>query len=190
MALPWRASFLMRLKNWLLHIGSGLLLTIPSSQTSLQSSLPFSPSVIYRQMDLSSFSFSRSPVSEHHLTCSFSTFQYQICSCWSPMEFPLLSLHSLATTGAMILYIVPYMGFAGGVCGVVSIMTMVFIGYDRYLNIMNKYKTPSFTSKQALFSLLFIWVYPTLIMLPPALGIWSRYALEGLILTCSFEYCE
>ena len=26
-------------------------------------------------------------------------------------------------------------------------------------------------------------------MLPPALGIWSRYALEGLILTCSFEYC-
>ena len=80
-------------------------------------------------------------------------------------------------------------GFAGGVSGIVSIWTMVFIGYDRYKSITNKYKTPSFTSKQAMFALIFIWVYPTLIMLPPALGIWSRYALEGLLLTCSFEYC-
>ena len=79
--------------------------------------------------------------------------------------------------------------YAGGVSGVVAIWTMVFIGYDRYINITNKYKGASFTFTKTTLAIIFIWMYPALVMLPPALGVWSKYSLEGLLNTCSFEYC-
>ena len=80
-------------------------------------------------------------------------------------------------------------GFAGGVFGVISIWTMVFIGYDRYHNITHKYKVPAFTFLQAFFALSFVWIYAIGVNLPPALGVWGRFSLEGLLITCAFEYC-
>merc|ERR1711892_162162 len=80
-------------------------------------------------------------------------------------------------------------GFSGAVTGVVSIFTMVCIGYDRHRNITNAYQRPSFTFTSSLCALLLIWTYAVLICLPPVLGVWSRMALEGLLITCSFEYC-
>ena len=63
-----------------------------------------------------------------------------------------------------------FYGFCGAVTGGVSLFTIAFIAYDRYHNITNKYKTPTFTFTGSYLSLLFIWVITLLINLPPAIG--------------------
>ena len=81
-----------------------------------------------------------------------------------------------------------FYGFCGAVTGGVTIFTLVAIGYDRYHSITSKYQTSAFTFTKACLVILAIWIYALAINLPPALGIWSHMALEGLLLTCSFEY--
>jgi len=75
----------------------------------------------------------------------------------------------------------------GGIFGVASIMTMVVIGYDRYNVIVKGFKGTKITFGKAALILLFVWIYAVLGCTPPFMG-WGGYALEGLFLTCSYDF--
>lgn len=71
--------------------------------------------------------------------------------------------------------------------GTVSIMTMVVIGYDRYNVIVKGFSGTKITAFKAFVINLFIWAYACGTCLPPFFG-WGNYALEGLFMTCSYDY--
>jgi len=75
----------------------------------------------------------------------------------------------------------------GGIFGVASIMTMVVIGYDRYNVIVKGFKGTKITFGKAAIILILVWLYAALGCCPPFLG-WGGYALEGLFLTCSYDF--
>ena len=78
-------------------------------------------------------------------------------------------------------------GCLGGIFGVVSIMTMVVIGYDRFNVIVKGFKGTKITHPLALLIILAIWGYATASCIPPFFG-WGGYMLEGLFITCSYDY--
>lgn len=78
-------------------------------------------------------------------------------------------------------------GFSGAVFGVCSIVTLTFIAYDRYNVILYGIGGPKMTKTKSFLSILFIWVYTIAVCIPPYLG-WGGYKLEGLFITCSYEY--
>ena len=79
-------------------------------------------------------------------------------------------------------------GFIGAVCGVVSILSMVVIGYDRYNVIVKGFNGVKITSGKAMAILLAIWGYSIGISLPPLMQIWGDYTTEGMLYTCSYDY--
>eukprot|EP00095_Tigriopus_kingsejongensis_P011817 maker-scaffold71_size417697-snap-gene-3.16 protein:Tk11817 transcript:maker-scaffold71_size417697-snap-gene-3.16-mRNA-1 annotation:"long-wavelength rhodopsin" len=79
-------------------------------------------------------------------------------------------------------------GFTGAVCGVVSILSMVVIGYDRYNVIVKGFNGVKITSGKALAILFAIWGYSVGISLPPLLNIWGGFTTEGMLFTCSYDY--
>ena len=78
----------------------------------------------------------------------------------------------------------------GGVTGLCSLLTMIFIGYDRYNLIVGGFTTKPVTKLKALLFITFCWGYPVLILIWPFLEIWGKFSLEGLLVSCSFEYLE
>ena len=78
-------------------------------------------------------------------------------------------------------------GCTGGIFGTVSIMTLVFIAYDRYQVICFGLGGKRMTPLRSFLFLLFIWTYSIAVCVPPYFG-WGAYKLEGLYLTCSYEY--
>ena len=76
-------------------------------------------------------------------------------------------------------------GFTGAVCGVVSILSMVVIGYDRYNVIVKGFNGVKITPGKALAILAAIWGYSIGISLPPLLGVWGGYTTEGMLYTLS-----
>eukprot|EP00088_Acartia_fossae_P045054 TRINITY_DN4816_c0_g1_i1.p1 TRINITY_DN4816_c0_g1~~TRINITY_DN4816_c0_g1_i1.p1 ORF type:complete len:371 (-),score=48.69 TRINITY_DN4816_c0_g1_i1:359-1471(-) len=79
-------------------------------------------------------------------------------------------------------------GLWGGITGLCSLWTLVFIGYDRYNTIVGGFSSKPFTNLKAILSILFCWGYPVSILIWPTLEMWSRWTLEGLMVSCSFEY--
>lgn len=79
-------------------------------------------------------------------------------------------------------------GFAGAVCGVASILSMVAIGYDRYNVIVKGISGTRITAGKALAILAGIWGYSIGISLPPLLGWWGGFTTEGMLFTCSYDY--
>jgi len=79
-------------------------------------------------------------------------------------------------------------GLAGGITGLCSLWTLVFIGYDRNNVIVNGLKARPFTISKAALAILFCWGYPVLLLIWPTLEIWSSWRLEGLLMSCSFDY--
>lgn len=79
-------------------------------------------------------------------------------------------------------------GFTGAVCGVVSILSMVVIGYDRYNVIVKGFNGVKITMGKALAIVLAIWGYSIAISLPPLMDMWGGYTTEGLLYTCSYDY--
>jgi len=67
---------------------------------------------------------------------------------------------------------------------------MIFIGYDRYNVIVGGFKATPVTKLKAFIFILFCWAYPACIMIFPFLEIWGKFSLEGLLVSCSFEYME
>ena len=79
-------------------------------------------------------------------------------------------------------------GFIGAVCGTVSILSMVVIGYDRYNVIVKGFNGVKINSGKALAILLAIWGYSVAIALPPLVDMWGGYTTEGMLYTCSYDY--
>lgn len=75
----------------------------------------------------------------------------------------------------------------GGIFGTTSIVTMVVIGYDRYNVIVCGFKGTKITFGKALIILFFVWAYGIIGCCPPFWG-WGGYSLEGLFMTCSYDY--
>ena len=71
--------------------------------------------------------------------------------------------------------------------GVLSILTMVVIGYDRYNVIVKGLAGKKISSGMALVILVIIWTYSILVTTAPFLG-WGGYMAEGLLITCSYDY--
>jgi len=81
-------------------------------------------------------------------------------------------------------------GFGGGVTGCCAIWNMVFIGYDRQKVIVNGIAAEPIPKSKMMIFILFTWVYPTLVMIWPALDLWSGFSLEGLLVSCAIRYAE
>jgi len=79
-------------------------------------------------------------------------------------------------------------GLWGGITGLCSLWTLVFIGYDRYNTIVGGFTAQPFSKIKAFLAILFCWGYPVAILIWPTLELWSRWSLEGLMVSCSFEY--
>lgn len=78
-------------------------------------------------------------------------------------------------------------GAVGGICGVCSILSMVVIGYDRYNVIVRGFSGRKISPGIAFFILLLLWGYSVACHIPPFFG-WGGYTVEGLLITCSFDY--
>eukprot|EP00088_Acartia_fossae_P033177 TRINITY_DN33956_c0_g1_i1.p1 TRINITY_DN33956_c0_g1~~TRINITY_DN33956_c0_g1_i1.p1 ORF type:complete len:379 (-),score=61.50 TRINITY_DN33956_c0_g1_i1:400-1503(-) len=75
----------------------------------------------------------------------------------------------------------------GGIAGTTSIMSMVLIGYDRCNVIVGGIAAKRISKSQAIGMCVFLWIYSVAASVPPFLG-WGAYGLEGLLITCSYEY--
>jgi len=78
-------------------------------------------------------------------------------------------------------------GFLGAAFGTASIMNLVAVGYDRYNVICNGLAGARIKYSHAMLVSLFIWVYAVAACIPPYFG-WGAYKLEGLFITCTYEY--
>ncbi|XP_040583121.1 compound eye opsin BCRH2 [Lepeophtheirus salmonis] len=79
-------------------------------------------------------------------------------------------------------------GCIGAICGVVSILTMVVIGYDRYNVIVKGLNGFRISVGKALAIILVIWAYSIAISALALFDIWGGYTVEGLLFTCSYDY--
>ena len=79
-------------------------------------------------------------------------------------------------------------GFLGGVFGVTSLWMIIMIGYDRYNVIVKGLAGKKITPCIAFCMILFALAYSTAVCILPMLEVWGTYKLEGLLLTCSFDY--
>lgn len=77
----------------------------------------------------------------------------------------------------------------GGIMGTVSIMSMVMIGFDRYNVIVKGLKATKISKGMALGMIIVVWVYAICASMPPFFG-WGHYGLEGLLITCSYDYIK
>ena len=66
-------------------------------------------------------------------------------------------------------------------------MTMVVLGYDRYNVIVKGIQASRITSSRAVAILVALWLFSSIGGIPPFFG-WGDYKLEGLFLTCSYDY--
>ena len=78
-------------------------------------------------------------------------------------------------------------GALGGICGVNAILTMVIIGYDRHNVIVKGLLGKKISPSMAFLTIVGCWSYATACHIPPFFG-WGGYGVEGLLVTCSFDY--
>ena len=64
---------------------------------------------------------------------------------------------------------------------------MVVIGYDRYRVIVKGFSGRRITPVSAFLGIVSIWLYSCVVCCPPFIG-WGGYMLEGLFMTCSYDY--
>jgi len=76
---------------------------------------------------------------------------------------------------------------AGGTTGMGSLWSHVFITLDRYNVIVHGVAGKPLTHGKAALTVLFIWVYSFAVTTPPLYG-WGIYNLEGIMVSCSFDY--
>eukprot|EP00095_Tigriopus_kingsejongensis_P000350 maker-scaffold1125_size61249-snap-gene-0.12 protein:Tk00350 transcript:maker-scaffold1125_size61249-snap-gene-0.12-mRNA-1 annotation:"opsin" len=79
-------------------------------------------------------------------------------------------------------------GFLGGVFGTSSLILIIMIGYDRYNVIVRGMNGRRTTPCLAFTMIMFAYLYSFAISLAPMLKVWGSFKLEGLLLTCSFDY--
>nr|BAQ54948.1 opsin, short-wavelength sensitive type [Indolestes peregrinus] len=80
-------------------------------------------------------------------------------------------------------------GLFGSYSGIGASVTNAVIAYDRYRTIAFPLDG-RLGMKQAVILVIMTWLYASPFSLLPLMGIWSRYAPEGYLTTCSFDYMK
>jgi len=75
----------------------------------------------------------------------------------------------------------------GAITGMGSLWSHVFITLDRYNVIVHGVSGKPLTQGKAAATVLFIWAYALAVSTPPLYG-WGKYNLEGILVSCSFDY--
>jgi len=75
----------------------------------------------------------------------------------------------------------------GAITGMGSLWSHVFITLDRYNVIVHGVAGKPLTQGKAAAIVLFIWAYSIAVSTPPLYG-WGHYNLEGIFVSCSFDY--
>uniref|UniRef100_W5K8N9 Teleost multiple tissue opsin 2b n=1 Tax=Astyanax mexicanus TaxID=7994 RepID=W5K8N9_ASTMX len=124
----------------------------------------------------------RTPV--NMLLLNISVSDMLVCTCGTTLSFAS-SIHGrwlLGRQGCM------WYGFINSCFGIVSLISLVILSYDRYstLTVYNK-KGPDY--RKPLLAVGGSWLYSVVWTVPPLLG-WSSYGLEGAGTSCSVSWTE
>ncbi|XP_047225257.1 vertebrate ancient opsin-like [Girardinichthys multiradiatus] len=78
-------------------------------------------------------------------------------------------------------------GFANSLCGIVSLISLAVLSYERYSTMITPTEADSSNYRKISLGILLSWVYSLLWTLPPLFG-WSHYGPEGPGTTCSVDW--
>ncbi|KAM4557674.1 vertebrate ancient opsin-like isoform 1-T1 [Fundulus diaphanus] len=78
-------------------------------------------------------------------------------------------------------------GFANSLCGIVSLISLAVLSYERYSTMITPTEADSSNYRKICLGILLSWVYSLLWTLPPLFG-WSHYGPEGPGTTCSVDW--
>eukprot|EP00063_Salmo_salar_P019891 XP_013994726.1 PREDICTED: vertebrate ancient opsin-like isoform X1 [Salmo salar] len=78
-------------------------------------------------------------------------------------------------------------GFANSLFGIVSLISLAVLSYERYSTMMGPTKADSTNYRKVALGITFSWFYSLMWTLPPLFG-WSRYGPEGPGTTCSVDW--
>ncbi|XP_053204102.1 rhodopsin-like [Panonychus citri] len=80
-------------------------------------------------------------------------------------------------------------GFAGGLSGTVTIMSITAVTFERYLTINHQnFSQPYFDYRGSIVLIILLWLYSFMFTIPPIFGFFNNYIPEGHLTTCSFDY--
>lgn len=124
----------------------------------------------------------RTPV--NMLLLNISVSDMLVCACGTTLSFAS-SLHSrwlYGRRGCM------WYGFVNSCFGIVSLISLSILSYDRYSTLM-VYNKRSADYRKPLLAVGGSWLYSVIWTVPPLLG-WSSYGLEGAGTSCSVSWTE
>ncbi|XP_056594348.1 teleost multiple tissue opsin b [Triplophysa dalaica] len=78
-------------------------------------------------------------------------------------------------------------GFANSFLGVVSLISLAVLSYERYCTMMGATQADSSNYRKVAMGIAFSWIYSMVWTIPPLFG-WSRYGPEGPGTTCSVNW--
>uniref|UniRef100_A0A1A8NTU5 Teleost multiple tissue opsin a n=2 Tax=Nothobranchius rachovii TaxID=451742 RepID=A0A1A8NTU5_9TELE len=78
-------------------------------------------------------------------------------------------------------------GFANSLCGIVSLISLAVLSYERYSTMVTPAEADSSNYRKISLGILLSWVYSLMWTLPPLFG-WSHYGPEGPGTTCSVDW--
>ncbi|XP_054623025.1 vertebrate ancient opsin-like [Dunckerocampus dactyliophorus] len=78
-------------------------------------------------------------------------------------------------------------GFANSLFGIVSLISLAVLSYERYCTMMTPTEADSSNYYKIAFGIILSWVYSLIWTVPPLFG-WSRYGPEGPGTTCSVDW--
>ncbi|XP_054889818.1 vertebrate ancient opsin-like [Poeciliopsis prolifica] len=78
-------------------------------------------------------------------------------------------------------------GFANSLCGIVSLISLAVLSYERYSTMVTPTEADSSNYRKTSLGILLSWIYSLLWTLPPLFG-WSHYGPEGPGTTCSVDW--
>ncbi|XP_061588967.1 vertebrate ancient opsin-like [Cololabis saira] len=78
-------------------------------------------------------------------------------------------------------------GFANSLCGIVSLISLAVLSYERYSTMMTPAEADSSNYRKISLGIVLSWVYSLVWTLPPLFG-WSHYGPEGPGTTCSVDW--
>ncbi|XP_025756407.1 pinopsin isoform X4 [Oreochromis niloticus] len=78
-------------------------------------------------------------------------------------------------------------GFANSLCGIVSLISLAVLSYERYSTMMAPTEADSSNYRKISLGIIMSWAYSLIWTLPPLFG-WSHYGPEGPGTTCSVDW--
>ncbi|CAK6957189.1 pinopsin-like [Scomber scombrus] len=106
-----------------------------------------------------------------------------VCICGTPISFAA-SVRGRWLTGS---YGCRWYGFSNALCGVVSLVSLSLLSFERYLIVLHSSRSDCSQYRRARLAVAASWLYSLVWTLPPLLG-WSSYGPEGPGTTCSVEW--